>query len=148
MRPRVHIGVRCSGFRDRARLRFDDLGVLKERCRLGRGSELAAELTKHQVLGFALNQAEHGSIPKRGSATEPQNNLIALRDGEELSHAILDRLHKILHRSLPVRGPEQVLVANNCLDLSVAHLGGASAETAINRNHVCRDAGKLAHSYS
>ena len=148
MRPRVHIGVRGLGLRDRARFRFDDLGVFKERCRLGCGSELATELAKHQMLGLALNQAEHGGIPKRGSATEPQNNLVALRDREELGHALLERLHKVLHRSLPVRGPEQVLVINNGLELSVTHLGRASAETAINRNHVCRDTGKLAHSYS
>jgi hypothetical protein len=94
--------------------------------------ELAAELAEDQVLAALLDEGECGGIPERGGAAVAEHDLVAVGDAEQLAEAILNALHQVLHRSLPVGGAEQFCAhSREVLELFRSNLGWSAAESSV-----------------
>ena len=59
------------------------------------------------MVGAALHEAEGGDIPEGRGAAVAEHHLVALGQVEELGNAVLEGLHEVLHRGLPVGRAEE-----------------------------------------
>ena len=130
-----------------ARLAGDDVGVAQVRSLLHRGDELGAELTERQVLAAFAHQAEGGDLPEGGGPAVAEDDLVAVREGEEVGEPAAQTSDLVLDRRLPVRGAEQRLPAlGDRGGLLPADLARAGAEAPVGRLEGVRDRQRRARS--
>ena len=145
MRPADQVGIgsiQLARGRSGARLARDDLRLVQPRSLLGDAGELGGELAVGQVRGLVADQAEGSGIPESGGATQGENDLVALRQVEQLGQTLAYGADDVLHASLAVGGAQDGCVVLDCLQLGWANLGRATAEAAIGGNELRGDGGQ------
>lgn len=86
-----------------------------------------------------LDEARRENIPKCGGPAISQHHFITLGKAEKLGQSRLDPSDEVFYRSLAVRGPQNVLVLDQVVDLFSAHLAGSCTEATIEGKNVYGD---------
>src|SRR5690606_34425807 len=93
-----------------------------------------------EVLRALLDEGESGGIPEGGGSAVAEHHLVAVGDAEELAETILNALHQVLHRSLPVGGSEKFGAhSREVLQLFGSNLGWAAAESSVSGQEFSRN---------
>jgi hypothetical protein len=143
VRPREHVRarVRHRG-RSAAGLGLHDDRVGQERRAGADGGELRGELAERQVQRALADEPGRGSVPERGRAAVAQDDLVVVREGEELTQAGTNTTDDGLDRGLAVGGAhdwDPPTLLGEMGELLGADLGRATAEAAVGGQEVGGD---------
>ena len=127
-RVRPRIGGRRRGI---AGLGLDQDRVGQKGGAGGRLGELRGELAVGEMQRSLADQAAGGRVPERGRAAVAQRDLVAVGQAEELAEPGPHAGDEILHRSLPVRGSHQVVLARQLGQGLRPDLRRAAAESPV-----------------
>jgi hypothetical protein len=84
------------------------------------------------VLGALADKAERGDVPEGGRAAVAEDDLIALRETEQVGQTFADLTHEVPDRGLAVRGSEHRTTERGQVgDLLGANLAGPAAESTV-----------------
>ena len=104
VRPRDGVDVRIGGRSGRGSgVGADDDRIVQVRGALGDAGELRAELAEGQVQRAPPDEAGCRGVPERGGAAVAENDLVAVRQAEELAQPVPHATDDVLDRRLPVR---------------------------------------------
>ena len=109
-----------------------DHRVGEERCLGGAGGELGGELAVGAEGGAVPDQAEDRRVPERRRPAVAEDDLVAVRQVEEVAQALADLTDQSLDRGLPVRGAhDRRAVGHERLQRLRADLGRPAAEPSV-----------------